>query len=613
MQFIIKKRDELARIGLLKIEKNKIKTPNIIYPKIKDIKTPDFSEILLSKKKNPQKTTLKVNRNFSKIKQKDSEPFSIKNYFFYTKDSPRELHIENLKKINNNQDIILIPPKKEIISEYTKNKNSKFFIITNSSQLFQQPKKFVDFIFKLKEKINYEKNIYLPAIAEPQNMALLTYLGIDFFDTIQAIIAARNKQLFFPNGKYNLKEFDEIPCNCPICQKKDKNPNNLNFNDILFHNYYQYSTELAFIKNSIKNSSLEQLIETRIKNNSHLTTIYRTILLEHYEKLEKVSKVSSNKKITANCYESLYKPEIIRFQKRLIKNYKKPDSSKILLVLPCSAKKPYSFSKSHRLFKKQLYDCLNPEVIHELIITSPLGLVPRELEIVYPANNYDIPVTGHWDENEKNMIKNLLEKYLETNQYEKIIVHLSEDFIQKIFLQRPEETIFTCETHPTSKSSLNNLKSTVEKIVKNQKKVDRSERKIQTVKSLADYQFGQKISSKLMKNTVVKGKYPYLKIFENNKQLGMMSPERGYISLTLDGAEKIKKDNQNSVFISPDFKLVGSVFSPGITDADTNIRSGDEVLVFQKNKLIAVGVSQMSGDEMNNTSHGEAVKVRHLL
>ena len=36
--------------------------------------------------------------------------------------------------------------------------------------------------------------------------------------------------------------------------------------------------------------------------------------------------------------------------------------------------------------------------LHELIVTSPVGLVPRELENSYPASSYDIPVIGIWYE-----------------------------------------------------------------------------------------------------------------------------------------------------------------------------------------------------------------------
>ena len=61
------------------------------------------------------------------------------------------------------------------------------------------------------------------------------------------------------------------------------------------------------------------------------------------------------------------------------------------------------------MLRKQVISTNNPHVIHEVIITSPLGIVPRELEIVYPAASYDIPVTGIWEGYEKKMIKNLFQ------------------------------------------------------------------------------------------------------------------------------------------------------------------------------------------------------------
>ena len=40
------------------------------------------------------------------------------------------------------------------------------------------------------------------------------------------------------------------------------------------------------------------------------------------------------------------------------------------------------------------------------MVTSPLGLVPRDLEEVWPAGHYDIPVTGDWTQDEVNRVQN---------------------------------------------------------------------------------------------------------------------------------------------------------------------------------------------------------------
>jgi len=90
----------------------------------------------------------------------------------------------------------------------------------------------------------------------------------------------------------------------------------------------------------------------------------------------------------------------------------------------------------------------------------------------------------------------------------------------------------------------------------------------------------------------------------------MIIQDRGFISLTLDGAKKI---NDYFVEIYSDFELKGSVFAPGVISADGKIRIGDEVIVKNKDQIVAVGVAQMNGDEMNRSNYGEAVKVRHKI
>ena len=120
------------------------------------------------------------------------------------------------------------------------------------------------------------------------------------------------------------------------------------------------------------------------------------------------------------------------------------------------------------------------------------------------------------------------------------------------------------------------------------------------------------MAEKLLKNTTIKGKYPHLKIInENNQQLGMLTEKRGMISLTMKGAERLASFHQFNVDISNDFTLKGSVFVPGIIDADPNIRKGDGVLVFQNEYLKGVGVAQMNGEEMVNRIKGKAVDIRH--
>src|SRR5207249_7612127 len=104
--------------------------------------------------------------------------------------------------------------------------------------------------------------------------------------------------------------------------------------------------------------------------------------------------------------------------------YAKPPSARVLLLLPCSARKPYSASRSHRRFREAIQACKNPSVVHEVIVTSPLGLIPRELERFYPAGAYDIPVTGDWSRDEAAVVADDLEAFGESNRYDSVVAHL---------------------------------------------------------------------------------------------------------------------------------------------------------------------------------------------
>jgi len=115
-----------------------------------------------------------------------------------------------------------------------------------------------------------------------------------------------------------------------------------------------------------------------------------------------------------------------------------------------------------------------------------------------------------------------------------------------------------------------------------------------------------------MEDATVVGNYPYQRIMSGREQLGMLTPERGMISLTLQGGARLLSQGINRVEIGG-FALTGNLFAVGIEKADPGIRVGDEVLIVHKGELKGVGVASMSGPEMNEAERGEAVRVRHKL
>lgn len=191
-------------------------------------------------------------------------------------------------------------------------------------------------------------------------------------------------------------------------------------------------------------------------------------------------------------------------------------------------------------------------------------------------------------------------------------MHLPLD-IQDFVIDLLENPIITCIGKSTSKESLEELSKALKIKTSQYYQVKPSKRAYEHVKGVVAYQFGKEIAERFIKDTKIKGKYPYHKIMYKNKQLGMITIDRGLVSLTLEGAKRLAKFEKYWVEIYDDFELKGSLFAPGIKDSDESIRIGDEVVVLRKNKLYAVGVAQMNGEEMKESFHGEAVKIRHRI
>jgi archaeosine synthase len=329
---------------------------------------------------------------------------------------------------------------------------------------------------------------------------------------------------------------------------------------------------------------------------------------DHYLFLERNLSVSGGP-LVATTNDSLNRPEIVRFRNRVRERYKKPPSKKILLLLPCSAKKPYSSSKTHRIIRSTMAEIANRHVVHEVVITSPLGVVPKEVELFYPAQHYDIPVTKCWSRDEINMIQKDLLEFLKKNRYDRIVVHLPGDyeFVWDIL----DDYTNTCIDTPLSSASLEKLKEVLNDLVLPYDKISAKKVIGENMDSFARFQFGI-AGEKLINDTEVKGRYPNIRIIREKKQIGMLVGDRGMISLTLEGAKVLAGENSYRVKIH-DFEPKGSIFAVGVKDADDEIRIGDDVVVLRDEELVGVGVAQMNPDEMVESNRGEAVKIRHLV
>jgi archaeosine synthase len=612
MQFRIHARDGPARIGELYIDNHKIPTPSLLFIDTPRFPAPDIATIKISTKQPSQKEavpTLIFPPGYGSLLNPVQSASSSSVSLVYPKDTPTELLLSTHPQASEKNHFYILSADKKLKKDARSKVPSLIFAVAHAFQLFEKGRPFTTFLTELRVTIGYGKLLYLPAIGDPQSMAFLSYAGVDLFDSTPAIIAARNQILLYPTGTISTKAVKELPCTCPVCSNYKRKPSDMGFNDILKHNYYALWQELLLIRHAISQGALRQLVETRVRTDPLLTAHLRFLDREHYGYLEERTAIRSSKPLLATTKDALQRPDVKRFQERLIERYRKPQNARILLLLPCSARKPYSFSQSHRLFKQCLYQLNNPSVVHEVILTSPLGVVPRELELVYPACCYDIPVTGVWDEDEQQMIRTLLSSYLQHNPYDHVVMHLPLS-MQSFLRDLLEKPLSTCDEKPTAPDSLQNLTRSLRALTDTNDHSRPSDRTYENLLSLTCFQFGIPIAEHLLKGCHITGRYPHRKIMHGKTQVGMQTEKRGYLSLTLKGAASLVRFNHYTVEID-DFELQGSVFAPGVKHADPQIRIGDEVAVLQQKTLCAVGVAQMNGQEMQELDYGEAVKVRH--
>jgi archaeosine synthase len=458
--------------------------------------------------------------------------------------------------------------------------DTRIAVIANAFELRKDPRKMVDVITQVRNLIGNNVILYTPGLADPSNIAMLTYMGVDLFDDSLPISAGRLGMLYIPEGEVNIGE------------------------DVSQRNLDEIVIECSKVMMFTSSGRLRELVDQRISSPS-LVAALRIFDRAGYEYQEEMCSTVGNK-FSCNTTQSLQRPEVKRFRKMIGERYEPPKHKRILVLLPCSAKKPYHTSKTHRAFSSAIHSGDHDTLVHEVIVTSPLGIVPRELDIFFPASAYDIPVTGEWKCQEKEMIRDMVSKLLEFG-YDHVISHLGEttELIREL-----TDITETCVGDPASPASLKNLEGAILDAVSDMDRCGYHADRCENMRSVLRFQFGKEGADALMENTDVTGKFPYWKMNSGKTQLGMMTPERGMISLTVEGAERLAKIGMNIVEI-PEFEIKGNIFAVGVTKADRSLRAGDEAVVMTDGVVKAIGVASMSGKEMEDLKRGIAVKVRH--
>src|SRR6267143_1491857 len=482
-------------------------------------------------------------------------------------------------------------------SELLEAKPADAVFLANGPGFERSPRDFVARVRAVHETLGPSKVVAVTGLATPSNVSILVYSGIDVVDSSRMMLDSARGLFHTSDGTVPVSEADLAACGCPACTTNG---------DLQSHNESALHREVLLVRNHLAHGRLRELVERRLANAPWNTAVVRHLDLRGYDWVEPYAAVAGGAML-AYSHESLHRPEIVRFRRRIRERYRKPPSARILLLLPCSARKPYSASRSHRRFRDAILGSENPSVVHEVIVTSPLGLIPRELERFHPARDYDIPVTGDWSRDEAAIVIEDLSDFVVANRYDAVVAHLGAE--APIVRAALPDALLSAKDHPTSEDSLVALTRTLDQVTRSVRPVAKGARFAEEMSNIARFQFGD-AGLGLVEGATFRGRFPDVRVLRGGQQVAMHTA-RGMLSLTLRGGEVLSKSDAYWVEIE-DFLPVGNIFAVGVRDAAREIRPGDEVAVRHEGEVRAVGTARRRWREMRDLKRGEAVQVRHV-
>jgi len=387
------------------------------------------------------------------------------------------------------------------------------------------------------------------------------------------------------------------------------------------------------IKQYLTYEDYRVFVEKSSYDDNNLISILKILDKDYFNLIRYNTPISQkNKKIQALGPSSYFRPDFREFRKRVIENFKPEPWTTLIILLPCSAKKPYSDSKSHKLFHKVLRQFPEFPKFQELIITSPLGVIPRQLENIYPVNSYDISVTGDWDAEEIDIAAKMLVRILK--KYDRkvpVLCYLNEEYIDivKSAANELENNIIYAEIHgkTTSDDSLNTLKRLILEFKDHYPITQDREGSNYLTRSwhrkfikILDYQFGigsgQKIITNGMKPIKMR-KLANINLIDlkTKQKLGEFKPSTGQIFLTLTSLNRLyplPSISDTSYIVFNGESIQGNtLFRAGVLDYSKDLIPGNQVVIYNETKdsIIGTGTLLVGTNFLQHTQTGRIAKI----
>jgi len=256
--------------------------------------------------------------------------------------------------------------------------------------------------------------------------ALAVALGCDLFDSAAYALYARENRYMTENGTWRLNELDYLPCSCPRCstetprELEKKSPTEREV-FLAEHNLYVCLAELKRIKQAIRDGRLWEHTEMRVHAHPALLSALKH-LRNHSDFLEKYSPTAKTSGFFYFDPVGLVRPEITHYRKRLTDRYMPPANAKVLLLVPQTRNKPFHKAPEFKKIR-QLFRNLGKELsirVHVCVYSAPFGLVPVELDEVYPMSQHETAYPPDWETVE--YVATQTAEYIKRSTYKSVVL-----------------------------------------------------------------------------------------------------------------------------------------------------------------------------------------------
>ena len=298
----------------------------------------------------------------------------------------------------------------------------ELLVLGNARALWNDGEALVTAVRAIRTELGAEPLLWGPRVALPNRLPLLAYLGFDLLDTTEGELRASAGEFLDPTlgPRESPRPGPERGCDCAACGDRAGG-------SLVAHARTAYRRAELELHGALARGALRELVEARLASEPSASELLRYADRDLADQLEERSPVTGEGSHNYVLSEALRRPEMRRFRDRLRERYRPPPSKSVLLLVPCSRTKPYRRSPSHRRFLGAVEGLPGAQRVHVVSVSSPIGLVPQELEDVPPARHYDIPVTGSWSAEEREAVLHGLRHLLGAGGYQQVVAHLDHE------------------------------------------------------------------------------------------------------------------------------------------------------------------------------------------